>query len=263
MADRRLQELGNATVVTNNPPGVVYRAQLPEKAFFTANYPGGNVKGSVTAVSAPNGVGVAFRVDFANLPKEGGPFMYHLHVAPVPENGNCTETLAHLDPFIRGEATECDARLPQTCQVGDLSGKWGNITSDPFHDVYVDDYASLVPGLGSFFGNRSIVLHFSNKTRITCANFELVAGTPPEPECTSTVPGSVTTTPVRLPPGSTAPPFATGSSPAGATGTGGVVAPQPSRSTVPVTVNAAPATSRQMGVVTCLSFVAAAMAALL
>jgi len=23
---------------------------------------------------------------------------YHLHVAPVPADGNCTATLAHLDP---------------------------------------------------------------------------------------------------------------------------------------------------------------------
>jgi hypothetical protein len=27
--------------------------------------------------------------------------------------------------------------------------------------------------LGSFFGNRSFVLHFANKTRITCANFTM------------------------------------------------------------------------------------------
>ena len=61
-------------MVANNPPGVAYQAKLPEKAFFSSDYPGGNVKGSVTVVSAPNGIGVAFKVDFANLPKEGGPF---------------------------------------------------------------------------------------------------------------------------------------------------------------------------------------------
>ena len=95
---------------------------------------------------------------------------------------NCTATLAHLDPFMRGEDPPCDAAMPQTCQVGDLSGKWGTITSDPFEATYVDDYASLVPGLGSFFGNRSFVLHFQNKTRITCANFAVVEGTQPAPE---------------------------------------------------------------------------------
>ncbi|KAJ8603191.1 hypothetical protein MRB53_042244 [Persea americana] len=36
---------------------------------------------------------------------------------------------------------------------------------------YDDLYTSLVSGLGSFIGNRSIVIHYANKTRITCANF--------------------------------------------------------------------------------------------
>jgi hypothetical protein len=63
--------------------------------------------------------------------------------------------------------------LPQTCQVGDLSGKHGPITSDPFLASYTDDFASTVEGLGSFFGNRSLTLHFANVTRITCANFTL------------------------------------------------------------------------------------------
>lgn len=29
--------------------------------------------------------------------------VYHIHVAPVSGDGNCTNTLAHLDPFVRGE----------------------------------------------------------------------------------------------------------------------------------------------------------------
>ena len=29
--------------------------------------------------------------------------VYHLHDAPVPSDGNCTGTLAHLDPYQRGE----------------------------------------------------------------------------------------------------------------------------------------------------------------
>jgi hypothetical protein len=55
--------------------------------------------------------------------------VYHLHVNPVPEDGNCTETLGHLDPWIRGETPACDPTQPQTCQVGDLSGKYGTMAS--------------------------------------------------------------------------------------------------------------------------------------
>lgn len=100
--------------------------------------------------------------------------MYHLHDSPV-EDGDCATTLAHLDPFIRGENPGCDADAPQTCEVGDLSGKHGKIpTSDPFEATFNDPYATLKEGLGAFFGNRSLVLHFANKTRISCANFQLV-----------------------------------------------------------------------------------------
>lgn len=186
---------GNATVVTNNPAGKVYKATLPKDAFFKAAYPeGGNIEGSFVAVASQNGTGVNFKIKLSNLPKTGGPFMYHLHVQPVPENGNCTATLAHHDPFIRGEASLCNKAYPETCQVGDLSGKYGDIPlgSDTWEAEYTDAYASTLEGIGAFFGNRSIVVHYANKTRITCASFKLeVDGSggaaPPkdDEECTS------------------------------------------------------------------------------
>jgi hypothetical protein len=131
--------------------------------------------------------------------------VYHIHAFPVPLDGNCSGTLGHLDPFVRGETPSCNASDPQTCQVGDLSGKHGNITtSGSFQTTYVclltlhiilpgpiltlltlssylDLYATTEEGLGSFFGNRSIVVHTQNKTRLNCANFSLVAGTQPPP----------------------------------------------------------------------------------
>jgi hypothetical protein len=55
--------------------------------------------------------------------------VYHIHAYAVPADGNCSGTLGHLDPFVRGESPPCDPTQPQTCQVGDLSGKHGNITS--------------------------------------------------------------------------------------------------------------------------------------
>ncbi len=65
----RHQAQGNASVVTNNPPGVVYGAELPAAAFFKPAFPvGGNVKGSIQATANPNGIGVKFRVQFAGLP---------------------------------------------------------------------------------------------------------------------------------------------------------------------------------------------------
>jgi len=167
--------LGNASIVSDNPAGVVYTATLPTTEFFNPSDPRGNIKGSVSGVAGTNGVGVTFSVSFSNLPTSGGPFLYHIHSAPVPADGNCTDTLAHLDPYIRGEIPPCNDTIPQTCQVGDLSGKHGMITSDPFTASYVDDFASTVDGIGAFFGNRSLTLHFGNTTRITCANFSMAA----------------------------------------------------------------------------------------
>lgn len=47
---------------------------------------------------------------------------------------------------------------------------------------YVDKYISTVPGSPAFVGNRSIVVHYNNKTIITCANFaqngQFSSGTP-------------------------------------------------------------------------------------
>ncbi|TVY89896.1 Cell surface Cu-only superoxide dismutase, partial [Lachnellula willkommii] len=185
--------LGNATIVENNPPGVVYVATLPTKEFNDPNDPRGNIQGSVAATANPNGIGVSISVSFSNLPTSGGPFLYHIHDVPVPADGNCTSTLGHLDPFIRGETPACDATLPQTCQVGDLAGKHGKIEQDPFIATYSEDFASTSQGLGSFFGNRSFVVHFANKTRITCANFALAASIPPPSSSNSSCAANSTT----------------------------------------------------------------------
>ncbi|KAI1188753.1 superoxide dismutase [Nemania serpens] len=186
---------GDAVTVTNNPVGKQAIATLPDAPFFASGALAGNVKGSVKATGGADGVGVDFEVTFSNLPTEGGPFTYHLHVDPVDGSGNCTKTLAHLDPFIRGEDPACDSAKPATCQVGDLSGKYGKITSDPFTAKFHDNFTALNEGPGSYFLNRSVVVHFANKTRITCANFEVQSTPTPTPtgSASSTGGGSVFT----------------------------------------------------------------------
>ncbi|KHJ32458.1 putative cytosolic cu zn superoxide dismutase protein [Erysiphe necator] len=162
--------LGNATVVEDNPPDVTYVAILPTQ--FSSK-----IRGAVSATGNSNGIGVNFLVNFTNFPPELGPFAYHVHVNPVPSDGNCSGALGHLDPFIRGEDIACEKALPQTCQVGDLSGKHGKITEDPFSASYLDEFVSTTMGIGAFLGNRSIVIHSMNKTRLTCANFTMLKTT--------------------------------------------------------------------------------------
>lgn len=167
------QDLPQAEPVNDNPVATVYKATLPDDPFFTAGSLDGNVKGSFVASTTDDGLAVQWKVELSNLPSEGGPFMYHIHVEPVPSSGNCTATLAHLDPTERGEEPVCDPSKPASCQVGDLSGKQGSIDTTSYTAEYLDEFTTTKEGLGAFFGNRSIVIHFANKTRITCANFEI------------------------------------------------------------------------------------------
>ncbi|KAL8660345.1 MAG: hypothetical protein Q9202_006654 [Teloschistes flavicans] len=163
-------KLGDAAIVTTNPPGITYTATLPNSTTS-------DIRGFVAGTSNANGTGVVFNINLSGFPDPSlGPFLYHIHDQPVPANGNCTATLAHQDPYIRGEMPPCDPTQPGTCQTGDLAGKHGNITTNPFQTSFLELYLSTVQGPASFFGNRSIVIHTSNTTRLTCANFTLTSG---------------------------------------------------------------------------------------
>jgi len=165
---------GNATV-QSNLPAASYQAILPAISFDNAT--GDDIMGSVTASSTAGGTGVSFSISFSNLPSvsQYGPFVYHIHEAAVPSDGNCTGTGAHLDPTDRGELHSCEVQAPQTCQAGDLSGKHGNITAQVWTVSYSDLYLSTDPSSAYYFGNKAIVIHSSNATRLTCANFTMVS----------------------------------------------------------------------------------------
>ncbi|KAM7208359.1 Cu,Zn superoxide dismutase-like protein [Naviculisporaceae sp. PSN 640] len=167
-------QLGDAKAITNNPRGAIYTATLEGGLTKT-------VKGKVVARSGPAGKGVVFNLTLSGLPTEGGPFSYHLHDQPVPADGSCAGTLAHLDPYQRGQTPACNAAAPATCEVGDLSGKHGKVEGPSATKNFIDQYAALTPGIGAFFGNRSIVIHYANSTRLACANFTSV-GRPGKPK---------------------------------------------------------------------------------
>lgn len=123
------QATGNAQVVTGNPSGSMYLATFPNSLTNV-------IRGRVVAASAFGGP-VNYAINIANLPLGAGPFEYHIHEFPVPTSGDCTGTGAHLDPYQRGEQPPCDATQPQTCQVGDLSGKHGKINGTAIATAYV------------------------------------------------------------------------------------------------------------------------------
>ena len=119
----------SAEVVGNNPVGATYQAT------FTASSES-SISGYVSGSSNANGTGVVFNVNIQNLPDiSEGPFLYHIHEYAVPANGNCTGTGAHLDPYGAGESPACDPTNPATCQVGDLAGKYGKMSADPWQKM--------------------------------------------------------------------------------------------------------------------------------
>jgi hypothetical protein len=108
-----------APEATDNFPGASFNADFSRS--FQA------LEGSVRGSSLTGTKGIKWTINVNNLPEAGGPFMYHVHKAPVPADGNCTGTLSHLDPYGRGDKTPCDSDHKNSCEVGDLSGKWGTI----------------------------------------------------------------------------------------------------------------------------------------
>jgi hypothetical protein len=197
-------KLGNAAITENNPSQVAYIATFPTSS---------GIQGQIEGVSNTNGTGVNFNINFFNFPDASeGPFrkqshnsyqafpsttttsllqyrvqltsfslVYRIHADPVSPSGDCAATLGDLDPYERGDSPPCDASQPATCEVGDLSGKHGKMSPEAdsgFQVAYLELYVSTEPGINSFFGNRSIVIHAHNLTRLACANFKLAAGSP-------------------------------------------------------------------------------------
>lgn len=87
-------------------------------------------------------------------------------------------TLAHLDPYDRTEFPACDSSKPASCQLGDLSGKYGTLDASDlinasniynFNNFYVDEYLRLGPGADGIQG-RSVLFHNANGNRIACAD---------------------------------------------------------------------------------------------
>ncbi|KAM7194048.1 Superoxide dismutase, copper/zinc binding domain containing protein [Naviculisporaceae sp. PSN 640] len=157
-------KLGDARQVKNNPViGEVW----------VAKFDGPVVTGTVTAVA--NTVGVNYTIDVTGLPVEKGPYKYHVHARPVPVDGNCTETGGHLDSYLRGDSPPCDATQPMTCEIGDLSGKFGLEKGPTINKFFNDPYSALnIINLG-YIGDRGIVFHDGSSARIACATLKKVA----------------------------------------------------------------------------------------
>lgn len=121
---------------------------------------------------------LTFHTGFGRFPADTFPFPWHVHEYPFPNDGTVTPceagvTGGHFDPLGAFQnpnyTVDCNMDNPQNCEVGDLGGKFENFSrSDPLMREYSDQFLSLY-GVNSIIG-RSIVIHFTNDSRLVCAN---------------------------------------------------------------------------------------------
>ncbi|KAB8212945.1 Cu,Zn superoxide dismutase-like protein [Aspergillus novoparasiticus] len=139
----------NAPVTQENDPRLLHQAKLLDKDTTT-------IRGRMTIWSGLNDVGVRVHVLFLGLPKVGQYLTYHIHERPVPDDGNCYGTGAHLDLYKRENKPSCDMSAPQTCEIGDLSGKHGPVYApgeQAFEVLYPDYFLSNVPDTAAYYSN--------------------------------------------------------------------------------------------------------------
>ncbi|KAG2413008.1 hypothetical protein HFD88_010567 [Aspergillus terreus] len=132
------------------------------------------IRGRISTLAPPSGVGIIVHVTLWNLPVNQS-WQYHIHEKPVPDNGSCYATGKHLDPYGRTDTPPCDIKNPASCEVGDLSGKHAPAfvaSGDPFDVRFTDFFLSNTPGTPAYYGNRSVVVHAPDGTRVNCGNFE-------------------------------------------------------------------------------------------
>ncbi|KAL2796086.1 superoxide dismutase [Aspergillus keveii] len=157
----------NAPIVADNQPVSFHHASLLDKDNAT-------IWGGIQIRPQPNSNALQVEVLIGGIP-ENQALNYHIHQYRVPEDGNCYATGAHLDPYGRGQTPPCDITQPQTCEVGDLSGKHGPAWAPPgedFRATYLDFFLSNTPGEPAYFGDLSWVVHGPNSVRLSCGNFD-------------------------------------------------------------------------------------------
>jgi len=164
-----LTTLAHITVAAASPPPPVL-VTFPE---FGTNQ---DISGSLEFLQIDSGVEIISSGfdGLRDFPAGQGPFLWHIHVDPIPNGGSCLDAGAHFDPDAVGEQPPCNPNTPEKCQFGDLAGKYGRITADPFVIDRVDSFLSFGNANKGFFLGRSVVIHAANGTRIACANI----GTP-------------------------------------------------------------------------------------
>ena len=150
------------------------------------------LKGVIGQVSFQtiNETAVKVKTNFTGLPENGGMGLnWHIHRFPVDltldPNRRCLNNYVggHYDPLmVRGNpnyTTDCSPNNQFDCEIGDLTGKFGQLTNGAFENI---DNTNLLK-LGGLRGvvGRSIVIHGPDGANFVCgtirSTIESQAGT--------------------------------------------------------------------------------------
>ena len=128
----------------------------------------------------------------------------------MPSDGDCAATGGVLDVNECGTTHTCDPTEPQSCQIGDLSGKHGQIMPNVYGGYgaeYIDDFIATFSGVRIYIGDKSVLVLDNNGTTLGCANITEVGPNvyfsplPTGPETgNGTTGGNSTTSPIPVMP---------------------------------------------------------------
>ncbi|TRY87962.1 hypothetical protein DNTS_022779 [Danionella cerebrum] len=113
-------------------------------------------------------------INFSGLNSKAGG--YHIHMLPIKGSQDpCSDSniMGHFNPFSINASTPSTQGTGTVDQyeIGDISGKFGDLTGlNSFQNMFLDGNMPL-SGPNSIIG-RSLVIHYTNNSRMRCANIE-------------------------------------------------------------------------------------------
>jgi Cu/Zn superoxide dismutase len=137
-------------------------------AVFKMNGVTGEIRFTQDFIGGPT----MLRVTLSGLARNAK--QYHVHERAIDRILSLTEACSaasvggHWNP-LQVPLGVCNSSQPSSCEAGDISGKYGDLSDKLFHNAAYNDSSLDLSGPNSIVG-RSIVIHDKTGARWACAN---------------------------------------------------------------------------------------------